>query len=395
MSLHSRREYLTKMKLRYLKASSDKKTQMLDEYCAATKMNRKYVIRLLSPRISLKEKKTKARKKRRPTYDNQVTYYLKKIWEVLDYPCAERLRPMIPEMLRKLETWKELVCSSEMKEKLVRISVSTIRRRLTRTRTEMMRKICGTTKPGSLLKSQIPIRTSSWEETRPGYCELDTVAHCGSSASGEFANTLNVTDILTGWSEQETFLGKAQKRVIPALDRINHRMPFGIKGADPDNGSEFINAAMIAYCMENKIEFTRGRPYRKNDNAHIEQKNWTHVRQVFGYVRVEDQMVVDLMNDLNRNELRLYKNFFQPAMKLIEKMRVGKHGQKIVRVYDIPKTPYQRTLDSADVDEKKKKMLRNLYDRLNPAELKRIIEKKLIRFGRAVAEHRPTRNSQS
>lgn len=388
MSLASRREYLTKMKPRYLKASTDKKTQMLDEYCAATKMNRKYVTRLLSPRISLKEKKERVRRKRAPTYGKDVVAALKKIWEVLDLPCAERLKPMIGEMLVQLVRWKEVAVSEDVKAKLLRMSVSTIRRRLSSVRTNVVRKICGTTKPGSLLKSQIPIRTSSWEESRAGYCELDTVAHCGSSLSGDFAYTLNITDILTGWSEEDAFIGKAQSRVIPALDRMKQRLPFPLKGADPDNGSEFINGAMIRYCMKNKIEFTRGRPYKKNDNAHIEQKNWTHVRKVFGYVRVEEQEIVDLMNDLYRNEIRLYKNFFQPVMKLVDKKRVGKHQQRIKRVYDIPKTPYHRVLDCQDVSEEAKTKLRETYDKLNPAELKRIIEKKILAFGKAVSKFR-------
>lgn len=388
MSLASRREYLIKMKPRYLKASTEKKTQMLDEYCAATKMNRKYITRLLSPRLSLKEKKERVKKKRAPLYGKDVIAALKKIWEVLDVPCAERLKPMIGEMLVQLIRWNEISVSEEVKKKLLRISISTIRRKLSSVQTDVVRKICGTTKPGSLLKSQIPIRTSSWEEARPGYCELDTVAHCGSSLSGDFAYTLNITDMLTGWSEEEAFIGKAQSRVIPALDRMNKRMPFPIKGADPDNGSEFINAAMINYCMENRIEFTRGRPYKKNDNAHIEQKNWTHVRKVFGYVRVEEQQIVDLMNDLYRHEIGLYKNFYQPVMKLVDKKRVGKHKQRIKRVYDIPKTPYQRTLDCPDVSQEAKTKLRTTYEKLNPAELKRSIEKKILAFGRAVAKHR-------
>ena len=377
MSLPSRREYLKRLKSRYLKASTDKKTLLLDECCKMTGLNRKYVIVCLSTKTDLQYKSTRQRKARREVYDKQFVTALKKIWEIMDYPCGTGLKAVLCEMVEKLIAFKELTVSDEVKKKLMKVSRSTIDEKLKRSREEIRRRIQGTTKPGSLLKSQIPIRTSSWEESHPGFCELDTVAHCGASAAGEFANTLNVTDILTTWTEQEAFLGKAQSRIVSGLNLIEGRMPFPLRGIDPDNGSEFINWQLYRYCMQRQIEFTRGRPYKKNDNAHIEQKNWTHVRQVYGYERIEDQVIVDMMNDLNRNELRLYKNFFQPTIKLIDKKRVGAHKEKIKRMYDIPKTPYQRVLLCDEISDETKQELKALYATLNPAALRRTIIKKL------------------
>lgn len=377
-----------------MKASVEKKTALLDECCKMTGLNRKYVIVSLSAATDLEYKSIRQRKARKEIYDKRFVVVLKKIWEIMDYPCGARLKPVLSEMVEKLVAFKEITVSQEMKQKLMNVSRSTIDEKLKRSRVQIRRRIQGTTKPGSLLKNQIPIRTSSWEESRPGFCELDTVAHCGDSAAGEFANTLDVTDILTGWTEQEVFLGKAEKRVKEGLFSIKERLPFSLLGIDPDNGSEFINWQMYRFCVEANIEFTRGRPYKKNDNAHIEQKNWTHVRQIYGYDRIEEQDIVDLMNDLNRNELRLYKNFFQPTIKLIDKKRVGAHKEKIKRIYDVPKTPYRRVLLCDEISDKKKKELTILYDTLNPAHLRRTILKKLAVIKKCIIVSRKTSRPQ-
>ena len=209
MSLSTRREYLQKIKSRYLKGSVKEKTKLLDEYCQSSKLNRKYVIHLLSARVNLTQKKTRPRKPRPVTYGNREIVYLKKIWEIMDYPCGQRMQPLIGEMIAKLRQWQEISIPDHLVSKLVAIGAATIDRKLDRVKTELRRKVLGTTKPGTLLKNQIPIRTSSWDERRPGYCELDTVAHCGGSAEGEFAYTLTTTDLLTGWTELEAIMGKA------------------------------------------------------------------------------------------------------------------------------------------------------------------------------------------
>ena len=364
MSIKSRQEYLARIRPRYLKASKEKKSVILNEYCEATGLVRKYVIRILSAKVSDKDKKDHVRKKRKPVYDTFVVIKLKELWKLMDYPCGLRMKPMLSEWIRKLKSFGEIILSEEVENKLLKISASTIDRKLVKARTEEHRKTFSTTKPGSLLKSQIPIRTSSWEETQIGFCELDTVAHCGSSTAGLFAYTLNLVDILTGWDESETVLGKGEKGIVSALKNIEQRLPFPLRGIDPDNGGEFINYSMIEYCAENKTGFTRGRPYKKNDNAHIEQKNWTHVRKTFGYSRIEDEEIIKKMNELNRNEIRLYKNFFQANVKLAKKERVGKNKEKIKKVHDEAKTPYQRVLDCNQVGEENKIKLREVYEKL-------------------------------
>ncbi|MFH1661559.1 MAG: ISNCY family transposase, partial [Candidatus Falkowbacteria bacterium] len=308
---------------------------------------------------------------------NEDIYWLSKIWEIMDYPCGQRLEPMISEIINVLISFNELSIPESIAIKLKNIKSDTIDKRLKPYKTKLRRKINSTTRPGSLLKKEIPIRTISWDEIRAGCCEMDLVAHCGNSAQGEFINSLTLTDMLTGWTENVSFIGKAQKRIMDGLDDIQKRLPFPLKAIDPDNGSEFINWQLFRYCMEKEIEFTRGRPYQKNDNAHVEQKNWTHVRKVFGYKRRETEYELNIMNYMYRNELRQYKNFFMPNVKLIDKKRTGKHGEKIKKIYDKAKTPYQRTLECNQINEKIKEKLKEEYRKLNPAELRRNIISKI------------------
>jgi len=381
MSIQTRKEYLKQVKKRYLKATKSEKSAILTEFTQNAGYNNKYAIRILAAGHEYKSKCIN--RKIHYTYTNEDIYWLKKIWEIMDYSCGQRLAPQLPEIIAKLVKFKELSIPENTQNKLQTIAPSTIDARLAKTKRENRTKINSTTRPGSLIKKQIPIRTVSWNETRIGCCELDTVAHCGSSAKGEFISSLDLTDILTGWTETEAVLGKAQNRIIAGLDAIKNRLPFNLVAIDPDNGSEFINWQLFNYCMSNSMEFTRGRPYAKNDNAHIEQKNWTHVRKVFGYRRRETETELDLMNDLYRNEIRLYKNFFMANVKLIEKKRVGQHGEKIKRIYDRAKPPYQRVLLCEQVDEEIKQGLKKQYEALNPADLRRKILIKLEKLNKA------------
>ena len=372
--MSARREYLAAIYRPYRHATKREKGRMRKEFCRATGYHPKYAIRLLNAPLSLTPV---PRRGRGCTYTHADTYWLKKIWAILDYPCGQRLQPMVPEMIAVLARFREIVVPSGVADRLREMSASTIDRKLARCRHEAGRRLRGTTKPGSLLKKQIPIVLSRWDETRPGYTELDLVAHCGNTAAGDFASTLNVTDLATGWSEEDAILGKAQQRVLGALQGIQGRLPFPLLGLDPDNGSEFINWQLFRYCLEHKIEFTRGRPSHGNDNAHIEQKNWTHVRKVVGYQRLETQGAADHLNALYRGPLRAYLNCFQPVMKLVEKVRIGGH---VRRRYDVPKTPYQRVLDSPHIPDATKKNLHAWYATLNPAALKRDIERRLTQL---------------
>lgn len=376
MSLQSKKELVKKVKGRYLKANKIIKGSILDELCVNTELHRNYLIQILSAKIDLNYLNP-INRKRREQYDGYVIAKLKKIWKIFDYPCGQNLAPMLTEYIEVLERFEEMKFSSEIKEKLLTISSATIDRRLERSKRMKKKKVFSTTKPGSMLKKQIPIKTSSWNEKRVGYGELDLVAHCGYSAKGEFLNSLTFVDISTGWTESIAVMGKAQARVKKGLDNIEERLPFPLKGIDPDNGSEFINWQLYRHCIERNIEFTRGRPYKKNDNAHIEQKNWTHVRKLVGYKRLDKDYQLELLNSLYLNEWRLYKNFFIANKKLIAKKRFGKHKEKIKKVYDQAKTPYQRVLESNTVSEKEKMKLRKIYVKLNLVELRRNIDKKL------------------
>lgn len=375
MSLHSRREYLQRKRKKYLKIKGRKaRGLMLNEIVETTGLARNYVVGLMKPGTDLTGAKLAGRKSRGKIYDNTAGYYLKKIWDILDCPCGQRLAPALPGTMDALHRHKEMNIPQTIKEKLLVISPSTCDRLLAKWKRSKRHRLHGSTKPGSLLKKQIPIVLSRWDEKELGFSEIDLVAHNGGNPQGEFGYTLVDTDLLSGWTEQEAILGKAQKRVKAALGKIDKRRSFGRKGIDSDSGSEFINWLLYKHCQKEEVIFTRGRPGKKNDNAHVEQKNWTHVRKLIGYHRYDTKRQVDLINDLYRNEWRLYENFFQPTIKLQEKKRVGGRMHK---KYGIAKTPYQRIMESSEVPTTKKIELEEIYYSLNPAELKREIERKL------------------
>lgn len=374
MTMHARQEYLIQLKRRYLKASKKQKGAFLDQATITTGMHRNYIIEQLRPSVDLVGRKQRPRKPRKPTYDNEVVYYLKRIWNILDGPCGQRMVGCIEGVVDALTRHKELTISTAMQQRLCSVSSSTIDRRLRRFKKGRFRRLHGSTKPGSLLKRQIPIELSRWNETALGHSEIDLVAHNGGDPEGIFAHTLTDTDLASCWTEQEAFLGKSEKRVIYGMAAIDGRRPFARKSIDSDSGGEFINWELWRLCQETNVRFTRGRPGKKNDNAHVEQKNWTHVRKLMGYQRYDTARQVDLMNDLYRNEWRLYENFFQATVKLTEKKRMGGH---LLRRYAKAMTPYQRIMESTEVDPRTKERLKQQFLSLNPAELQRRIERKL------------------
>jgi len=367
---------------RYQKASKKKKGAILDEFIALTGYDRCYASYLLKNHgrkvwinnkvIVVGDIRKRHKRQRQRTYGEDVLKALKQVWVIMDCICGKRLRPMLKEMLVILQRHKEIKVIGETKKKLLRISASTIDRILKTERKKYELKGRSLTKPGTLLKHQIPIRTfSEWDEHRPGFVEIDLVGHEGGNPRGDFIQTLNVTDICTGWTEMQAVKNKAQIWVFEALKDIRKKLPFDLLGIDSDNGGEFINEHLVRFCHEEQITFTRSRSYRKNDNCFIEQKNYTIVRRYVGYARYDTDLAQNLLNELY-GYLRLYVNFFQPVMKLIQKTRIG---SRVRKKYDEPQTPYQRVLDSPFVAENKKEILRQQYAQLNPADLRRQIAK--------------------
>ena len=373
MDMHSRNEYIKVLKARYLKAKTNgEKSQILDEYCENTGQCRKYAIRRLR---SPDDPGGKRRKKRKETYDGAVRGALAEVWEVFDYPCGQRLEAVLKTEVANLREIGELRVSDEVADKLAKISSATVDRKLKHQREALhLSRSRGGPKPAYLLKQKIQVRLTQWDTSKVGYLEIDTVFHCGSTTLGEYINTLSATEISSGWWEGQAIMGKSQTRVFEALKGIRARTLFQWKGIDSDNGQEFINDIMYRYCHgEGQLEFTRSRPNRKNDNAYIEEKNWTHVRKVVGYLRHDTLDELVILNDLYA-DLRLYKNFFQPVMKLVSKERIG---GRVKRKYDQPKTPYRRLLESDQLTDKAGKELRELHDSLNPVQLKRSIDARL------------------
>lgn len=358
---------------RYLKARKKKeKTKILDEYCSNTDLNRKYAITKIRD-LCFKENALKKRGRKR-VYSNEADATLIAIWKHFDCICAERLCPYLPEAISVLERCDYLKISNTTKAEVLKMSRASIGRRISRHRELNERVLISTTKPGYLLKKNIPIQTGCWDISKPGFCEIDLVAHCGGNASGDFINTLQAVDIKTTWTERVAVMGKGQERVFEAIKKIRSQIPFSLLGLDSDNGGEFINHQLWKYCEDEKIQFTRSRPYMKKDNAHIEQKNWPLVRKILGYDRFDKKHQLMLINDLYDNELRLFLNFFQPTLKLASKVR---YGAKIKRKYESAKTPYQRVLECPEIPQQKKDELTGLYKTLDPVQLRHRITQKI------------------
>ena len=363
MTRRSILEYAEAVRGRYLGATKEMKTKILEEFVATTGLHRKAVIRLLN-RVSAPV--GRKRRGRPRLYDLEVMAALKVAWEATDCLCSRRLRPFLPELIGILKEKGGLNVTGETEAQLCRMSASTIDRISRRWRRGVPQRGLNTTKPGTLLKKAIPIRTfSEWEDARPGFLEADLVAHCGESAEGFYLTTLSTVDVATGWCEPVAVWGKGQERVGGAVHHVREWLPMPMLGLDSDNGSEFINRGMYDYCRRHGITFTRSRSYKKNDSCHVEQKNWSVVRRVIGYDRFSSKAAFKALDDVY-TLLRLYINFFQPVLKLVGKSR---NGAKVHKVYDTAQTPYQRLLRSGVLTEDKKRGLANIYAALNPVTL--------------------------
>lgn len=368
MSMATRKEITQAQKKKYLKAGKKEKGMILDALVLSTGLSRDRLARIMREEKVTEKKQKIERRGRKPIYTEEDTLLLRRMWTILDCVCGLRLKAALPTALDALIAHGELDKDYPSVARLKKISVSTINRLLKPVRDEFKFRGRATTKPGTLLKHHIPIRLgSNWDENIPGFVEIDLVAHCGDSASGDYVNTLNVTDIATTWTETRAVRNKAQKHVFAALMHIQMRAPFDYLGIDSDNGTEFINAHLFRYCKEYDIVFTRSRPYRKNDSAHVEEKNWSIVRKHMGYSRFEGQEIVNLINDYY-DLLRLHTNYFLPTVKLVSKQR---SGSKVKKIYDNPQTPYARILAHPSTDEVTKKKLKATFQTLNPVQLKR------------------------
>ncbi len=375
MDMYSRNQYLKELRKDYLKTKSKKeKGKLLDEAEKRTNLERKYLIKKLKSKSNLDKDKTQ-RKRKKEYYDGYVKAALVKCWQIFDYPCGQRLEPLLKTETEKLRKLGELQCSDEVAEKLKRISFRTIDEKLKHQKeVERIRKKYQK-KVHPLLYQKIPVKLSDeWDRSQLGNIQTDLIEHCGQSARGEYLNTISNTDISTGWWEGEAIMGRGQIPTQEGLDRARKRFPFNWKEIHSDNGTEYINAHLFRYTEKEGLGFSRSRPNKKNDNCFIEQKNWTHVKKFVGYLRYDSQEEQRILNDLYHNELRFYKNFFQPVMKLQEKIRIA---GRIHRKYETAKTPYQRVMESKEVSKEKKEELKRIYQSLNPAELKRVIDKKL------------------
>lgn len=375
MTRGSVKEYMEAVRGRYLKAARKEKGRILDEFVQVTGHHRKAAIRLLSQGY---QKSPPSHRPGRPKeYGLEVVAALKKAWEASDRLCSRRLHPFLPELVQAMEQHGELEITPEVREQLCRMSQATMDRLLRPYRHRGQRRPFSTTKPGSLLKAAIPIRTfTDWDDKRPGFLEVDLVAHCGESVEGFYLNTLTAVDVATGWVECQGVWGKGQDRVGSAIHHLGQRLPFPLLGLDSDNGSEFINHHLYAYCQRKQITFTRSRPYKKNDSAYVEQKNWSVVRRLVGYDRYSSKEALAQLNRIYQL-VRLYVNFYQPVLQLQHKTR---HGARVHKVYDQARTPYQRVLEQGVLTLQQQDALARQYQQLNPVKLLEQIKQALTRL---------------
>ena len=375
-------EYARAVSLRYLKGGKREKGRILDEFCKTTGHHRKAAVRLLrQPPTKVRPMEVDGGRRRgRPkVYGLEVVSALRTVWEVSDRLCSKRLAPFLPELVKALENHGEMALSDDVRGQLLMMSASTMDRVLKPYRVKGgLRRPYTTKKSPGALKALIPIRTfGEWAGVKPGSVQADLVAHCGESTEGFYLNSLVMIDVATGWCEFEAIWGKGKERVGGGIHRARQRLPFRLEEIHTDNGSEFINDSLYPYTKDQGIRFTRGRAYKKNDQAYVEQKNWSVPRQLIGYDRYSSKAAYAQMSRLYR-PVGLFENFYQPVSKLIEKTR---DGAKVKRKYDEARTPYQRLLASGTLDgdenRAKREELAALYARLNPAKLRHRIDEAL------------------
>lgn len=369
MSIQTRREWVAALASRYQQSNKHDKHKILEEFIAATGYHPKYAIQRLNHPPALAS--NRVQRKRMHRYDQAVQSALVTIWEAANRICSKRLVPFLPDLIFTMERFDHLQISVQVRDHLLSISAATVDRLLQPFRTRLSGKGLSTTRAGSLFKQQIPVRTfADWDNLVPGFFEADLVAHCGRYNVGSYLNSLVLTDIASGWTECMALLMRDQELVVQALKLANDRLPIRLLGLDTDNGSEFINHTLLDYCRDQKITFTRCRPYKKNDQCYVEQKNGSIVRRLIGYDRYCGMEACRLLAELY-TKLRWYINYFQPSMKLVATQR---RGAKVTKQYDAAQTPCQRLLNSNRVDDSVKARLCTEYIRLDPVQLLAEIE---------------------
>lgn len=362
-------ELVRAVRPRYGKANRSQKSQILDEFVAVTGFHRKAAIR----RLRGDRRRRRKRQGRPPVYTPDVVAALRVVWEVYGCICSKRLAPFLPEAVALLAREGRIVASSDVRARLIRMSPATIDRLLAKHR-QRGRKGRATTKPGALLRSQVAVRTfADWTDTRPGFLEIDLVAHCGETTAGEYVHTLSAVDIATGWFESVALPNRSHQSVEEALEKLRPQLPFPLLGIDSDNDSAFLNWGIKAYCDKNEITFTRCRPYKKNDQAHVEQKNWAVVRQLVGYDRYEGTKATAVLQSVY-DDYRVYVNFLQPVRKLVQKKT---ESGKVWKRYDRASTPYRRVLGEPSVHRQLKHDLAVQYATLTPWHLRHQIDHNL------------------
>lgn len=369
MDVHSREQYLERVREEYRNADKKTKTRLLNEARKRTRLNRKVLIGKLAHPAAIRPKKKRGPRQR--AYTREVQAVLIKVWELFEYPCGQRLAPALRKEITRLRRAQELVCSDALADKLEAISPRSIDRLLEREK--QLRDLRQNRNPGvhPLLYQKVPVKVASeWDTREVGNLPLDYVFHCGRSTAGEYVHTLSAVDIATGWWEGEAIMGRSQVATKAGMECIRQRLVFRIREIHPDNDSGMINDLLWRYCQEAKIKMSRSRPYQKNDNCWVEQRNWTHVRKVAGYRRLDTAGELAILRELY-GSVTLYKNFFQPTIKLVEKIRVG---GKIHRKYDEPRTPFQRVMESGQITQAARQSLQAQYESLNVAALHRCIE---------------------
>ena len=388
MSQELKREYLKAIRERYQNSSRVRKSVILDEFCQVCGYSRKYAIRVLNGHVEPEIMKQRGRVVR---YSEEIVYHIARLWNAMGRPCSIKYKAAVADwiefdpdpILRENACYRGLVCG---------ISRSHLDRVLRQYRVTPNRGIGGTKKGLKHIRNRIPIEPKDWNVKAPGHVQSDTVAHCGDSLSGAFANTLTVTDIHTTWTEVRGIWGKGAIRVIEAMKNIEKALPFRLTSFKSDSGSEFMNEELMVYFRENRpdaeVKMTRSRPYKKDDNCYVEQKNFTHVREIFGYDRLDSMELVPLMNEIYTQYWCPLQNFFIPSMKLLRKTRIG---AKIKKEYDEPKTPYKRLMECPETTEEKKEELKAARARLNPFKLQEGLDIRLRQFEEILRQNKTGR----